>query len=425
MANLKYWLWLANRKGLAGQNLLRVLQHFGSPEGAYFSDPEEYRLIGDLPEAAVQALMDKSLDGADRVLGDCDRLGIRILTMQDAAYPERLAAIHQPPPVLYWKGRPIAFDEEAAIAIVGTRNATPYGVQTAAALSMELTRNGALVVSGMAQGIDAAAVRGALRAGGSVVSVLAGGIDVVYPRQHRDLYADVAAVGALISEHPPGTEHRGAHFPVRNRVISGLSVGVVAVESGRVGGTLLTVNHALEQDREVFAVPGPWNASSSEGTNRLIQEGAAKLILCADDVLCEFTDRFPNRLRRVARMEPRVTEQRLEGAAVTPPPREPRPPKKSEAPGTAAAVTEEKVVDNGRPVEYIDWKECKSSMSDDQQTVLLVLAEGQSLRADDIVERTQVPARRVLSALTVLQLRGYVTEESGKRFRGTVRLKME
>ncbi len=135
MANLKYWLWLTGRRGLIGENLNRVFQHFGSPEGAYFSDPEEYRLIQDLPEAAIRALMDKSLDDADRILGDCDRLGIRILTLQDAIYPERLAAIHQPPLVLYWKGRPIAFDEEAAIAIVGTRGATPYGMEAAAKLS--------------------------------------------------------------------------------------------------------------------------------------------------------------------------------------------------------------------------------------------------------------------------------------------------
>lgn len=200
MSNLKYWLWMTGRKGLAGQNGVRVLNHFGSPERVYFSDPEEYRMVGGLSETALRSLADKSLSAADRILGDCDRLGIRLLTLQDATYPERLAAIHQPPMVLYMKGRPIAFDEEAAVAIVGTRDATPYGAWAATQLSMELTRSGALVVSGMAEGIDAAAVRGALKAGGPVVSVLAGGIDVVYPREHRDLYADVAAAGLLISD---------------------------------------------------------------------------------------------------------------------------------------------------------------------------------------------------------------------------------
>ena len=410
MANLKYWLWLAGRKGLAGQNLKCVLEHFGSPERVYFSDAGEYDLVEGVPKAALQSLLDKSLDGANRILGDCDRLGIQIMTQQDAAYPERLAAIHQPPLVLYCKGKRFAFDEEAVIAIVGTRDSTPYGEMAATELAMELTRSGALIVSGMAQGIDAAAVRGALKVGGPVVSVLAGGIDVVYPREHRFLYEDVAAAGALISEHPPGTEHRGTLFPIRNRIISGLSVGVIAVESKRTGGTLYTVSHALEQNREVFAVPGPWNAVSSEGTNRLIQEGVAKLIMSGEDVLCEVRDRFPNRLKHMASMEAGVLEQRLEDVSKNMERQQKQP---------------EKVVDIQPDVEYIDWIECKEKLTDDQQSVLLALAEGKILCADDLVERTQLPARRVLSALTILQVQSYVAEEAGKRFRLVVRLKME
>lgn len=413
MSNLKYWLWLAGRKGLAGQNGIRVLNYFGSPERVYFSDEEEYRMVEGLPDAALRSLKDKSLDGADRILGACDQLGIRMLTMQDAAYPERLAAIHQPPMVLYMKGRPVTFDEEAAVAIVGTRDATPYGLWAATQLSMELTRSGALIVSGMAEGIDAAAVRGALKAGGSVVSVLAGGIDVVYPREHRSLYEDVAAAGTLISEHPPGTAHLACHFPVRNRIISGLSVGVIAVESKRYGGTMHTVGHALDQDREVFAVPGPVDAPSSEGTNRLIQEGAAKLILNADDVLCELVDRFPNRLRRKPPLEPETASQRMEGVAEAAMPKV-RPTKKQE----------QKEVDIQPPVEYIDWQECKMKLTADQQAVLLALVE-KPCRSDDLVELTQLPARSVLSSLTILQVQGYVVEESGKRFRAAVRLKME
>ncbi|MDE7171570.1 MAG: DNA-processing protein DprA, partial [Oscillospiraceae bacterium] len=330
MSNLKHWIWLTQRKGLAGQNAIRVLEHFGTPELVHAADEEAYRLVGGLPDVAIRSLMNKSLDLADEILGDCDRLGIQLLTLQDATYPERLKAIHQPPMVLYWKGRQIAFDEELAIAMVGTRKATPYGVRAASKLSAELTRRGALIVTGMAEGIDASAVRGALKIGGPVVSVLGGGIDRVYPWQHKDLYEDVAAVGALISEYPPGTDHKGEHFPIRNRIISGLSVGVVAVESGRSGGTLLTVGHALDQDREVFAVPGPMDAPESEGTNRLIQEGAAKLILGAEDVLCEFAQRFPGKLRPARDLSRSAEQQRLEGAAVVPERRE--PPKASKKP---------------------------------------------------------------------------------------------
>ncbi len=411
MSNLKYWLWLAERKGLAGQNGIRVLNHFGSPERAYFSDRDEYTLIEGLSESALNSLSDKSLDNADRILGNCDRLGIRLVTLQDSAYPERLAAIHQPPMVLYMKGRGISFDEEAAIAIVGTREATTYGAWAATKLSMDLTERGALIISGMAQGVDASAIRGALKAGGPVVSVLAGGIDVIYPKEHRYLYEDVAAVGTLISEHPPGTAHLGNYFPIRNRIISGLSVGVIAVESKRFGGTMLTVGHALDQNREVFAVPGPVGAEFSEGPNRLIQEGAAKLIMDAEDVICELVDRFPNRLKAKGSIDPEAEHQRISSAM-------------DSFEAQKSPVKKEKSVDNQASVEYIDWQDCKENMTDDQQIVFRAMGD-KSYRADDLVELTQIPARRVLSALTILQIQGYVTEEAGKRFRAAVRLKME
>lgn len=413
MSNLKHWIWLTQRKGLAGQNAVRVLEHFGSPEQVHAADEEAYAQVGGLSQVTIQSLMDKSLAQADKVLGDCDRLGIHLITLQDAVYPERLKAIRQPPMVLYWKGKQIAFDEEAAVAMVGTRAATPYGVQAAAKLSAELTRNGVLIISGIAQGIDAAAVRGALKMGGPVVSVLGGGIDVIYPKYHKDLYEDVAAVGALISEYPPGTEPKGSNFPIRNRIISGLAVGVVAVESGRYGGTLLTVNHALEEGREVFAVPGPLDAPQSEGTNRLIQEGA-KLILSADDILCEFADQFPGKLRPGwdAFASREAEAQRLEGAAIVPERREPARPKEKPA-------REER---SEMPV--LRWADCRDKLTDDQRELLLALDGGAAV-ADDLVERTQIPARRVMSAMTLLQIQGYVAEESGKRFRAAVKLKME
>ena len=415
MAELKYWLWLTGRKGLEGRARTELLERLGSPERVYFAGEEEYRLLG-LSQRSIHALMDKSLDGANRILGDCDRLGIHVMTMQDAIYPERLCAIHQPPMVLYWKGREISFDDEAAIAIVGAREATPYGIRMARQLGLDLTRAGALVVSGLAQGVDGAAIRAALLAGGPVASVLGNGLDVVYPRQHRDLYADVAAAGMLLSEYPPGTEPYRGNFPVRNRIISGLSVGVVVTESRRSGGSLLTANHALEQDREVFAVPGPADAPFSEGTNRLIQEGAAKLILSAEDVVCELVDRFPHKLGKRPPMDPEERRQRLsslEGEGETPAPsREETPP------------VPEKEVDNPPAMEYIDWKECQGTLTEDQQKVLLALQEG-TMTVDDVVERTQVEARRVLSALTMLQIQGLAEEAGGNRFRTAVRLKME
>lgn len=414
MSNLKYWIWLSLRKGLAGENAERVLEHFGTPELVHAADEKAYQMVGGLSDATIRSLMNKSLDQADVVLGDCERFDIQLVTRQDATYPALLKSIHQPPLVLYWKGKQIAFDSQVTIGMVGSRQATPYGVQAATKLAAELTRKGALVVTGMAQGIDAACVRGALKVGGPVVSVLAGGIDRVYPRYHQDLYEDVATVGALISEYPPGTDHKGGHFPVRNRIISGLSVGVIAVESARASGTLLTVNHAIEQDREVYAVPGPIDAPQSEGTNRLIQEGAARLILEADDVLRDFMERFPGKLRlgRDAALPPEVEAQRLEGAAGIPPR------------GDSRKGKEKPAKEDKDGMVYLRWADCKDKLTDDQRSVLLAM-DGGTIQADDLVERTQIPTRRVLSALTVLQIQGYVVEESGKRFRTAVKLKME
>ena len=402
MSNLKHWIWLTLRKGLAGQNAMRVLERFGTPELVHAADEEAYRMVGGLPDATIRSLMNKSLDQADVVLGDCERYGIQLLTLQDAAYPERLKAIAQPPLVLYWKGRQFAFDNEAAIGMVGSRQATPYGVQAAMKLSADLTRKGALVVTGMAQGIDASAVRGALKVGGPVVSVLAGGIDRVYPAYHKDLYEDVAAVGALVSEYPPGTETHGSHFPVRNRIISGLTLGVVVVEAPAHSGALITARRALDQGRDVFAVPGPVDAPMSAGTNGLIQRGQAKLIHNAEDILIEFAHNFPRKLRPAVPLLPQEAGQRLEHSS-----KEPKKPKEP-------PVSEEEAAPPTRP--WSEWE----ALGDEQREIFHLLTR-RLLVPDELVGETEIPARRVNTALTLLQASGYIEELPGKRFRALVR----
>ncbi|NLF35071.1 MAG: DNA-protecting protein DprA, partial [Clostridiales bacterium] len=271
MSALKYWIWLATRRRLPVRQTLRVLEQFSTPEGAYAADPVEYKLVEGLSAVSAASFSDKFLDRAEEILAACDHQGIRVLTIQDAEYPYCLRQIEDPPCVLYVKGKLPAFDDEAAIAMVGARGATPYGLQIAAGMGMEMARCGALIVSGSARGVDSAALRGALRGGGCVVSVLGNGPDVVYPAQNRDLYADVAAVGALISEYPPGTNPAPEHFPVRNRILSGLSLGVVVVEGTERSGSLITARLALDQGRDVFAVPGNVDAPMSGGPNLLIR----------------------------------------------------------------------------------------------------------------------------------------------------------
>ena len=411
MATLKYWLWLTGRSGMSALRLNRLLEQYGSPEQIYFTDPKEFDLWEDIPAGLRKSLEDKSLENADEILARCDELGISLLTIQDANYPDCLKHIPDPPAVLYYKGKLPDFDRELTIGMVGARECSQYGETMAARLGLDLARAGTVLISGIAQGIDSHAIKGALAGGGTVVSVLGGGIDIKYPWQSRFLYDDVAATGALISEYPPGTAHKGTHFPVRNRIISGLSDGVIAVEAKEKSGTMITMDLALEQNRDTFAVPGPADAPMSSGTNRLIRMGWAKLVTSAADVLVEYEGRRP--IRRSLAMEPEEIEQRMETAL-----KEPREAVRSEP------VSEKKVVDKKENRAYIDWKSARELFTDDERDILLVLEKKDCL-VDEIIEATQIPARRVLSALTVLQVRGYVEERAGKRFAAQVLLKHE
>lgn len=406
MATLKYWLWLSTRKGVRPEQVGRILEHFGAPERAYYADPEEYDLVEGLTPVARTALLDKSLERTDAILGECDRLGVRILTLGDADYPDRLKNIYDPPAVLYVRGRLPAFDEEIAVAVVGSRKPSAYGRWMAGKIGLELANHGALVISGIAQGLDTEALKGALRGGGAVVSVLGCGVDVCYPKENRWLYADVAASGALISEYPPGTQPEGWFFPVRNRIISGLSLGVVAVECGLKSGTMSTVKQALDQDRDVFAVPGPVGALLSEGPNRLIQQGA-RLVTGGLDIVREYAGIYPGRVRF-----PDTVQAQEEM------PQADQGPSDAPAAHQRAVGAEEKVIDKGQQQAYID----RSGLTDDQIDLILALEDGKRT-AEELVDLTQIPARRVLSALTMLQIQGHVIEHPGRRFEAAVRLR--
>ena len=400
MAGIQYLLWLSTRRGLSQRHQVELLDYFGGAERVYFADREAFEPLR-LTQEAKRALCDKSLDGPNRILERCDRLGLFLLSCQDGAYPERLLQLSDYPLVLYGKGRLFRFDEEVAIAMVGSRQCSAYGVRTAGRIAMGLAQAGALVVSGLAQGIDAAALKGALQGGGPVVSVLAGGVDVVYPSCNGWLYEDVAARGAILSENPPGTRPDGWRFPIRNRIISGLSLGVVAVEAGERSGALITAHDALDQGRDVFAVPGPVDAATSAGTNRLIAQGEAKLVRTAGDILCEYEGRYAHKLCRPRLMTAEEADGRLE-VIPTPPP-EPEP----EKPATGEALP-------------LAPRSALEQMGEEQREIFFLLSE-KPLTADEIVGRTEIPARRVNTALTILQAGGYLKELPGRRFAAAVR----
>ena len=400
MAGIQYLLWLSTRRGLSQRHQVELLDYFGGAERVYFADREAFEPLR-LTQEAKRALCDKSLDGPNRILERCDRLGLFLLSCQDGAYPERLLQLSDYPLVLYGKGRLFRFDEEVAIAMVGSRQCSAYGVRTAGRIAMGLAQAGALVVSGLAQGIDAASLKGALQGGGPVVSVLAGGVDVVYPSCNGWLYEDVAARGAILSENPPGTRPDGWRFPIRNRIISGLSLGVVAVEAGERSGALITAHDALDQGRDVFAVPGPVDAATSAGTNRLIAQGEAKLVRTAGDILCEYEGRYAHKLCRPRLMTAEEADERLE-VIPTPPP-EPEP----EKPATGETLP-------------LAPRSALEQMGEEQREIFFLLSE-KTLTADEIVGRTEIPARRVNTALTILQAGGYLKELPGRRFAAAVR----
>ena len=241
MAGLKYWVWLSEVKGLTNRSKLLLLDYFGTPENVYYADEDEYRLVEGIEPRQIALLAEKSLENADRILGACSRLGLRLLTMQDADYPMRLRNIFEPPCLLYIKGQLPVIDEEVAVAMVGTRRASPYGIEAAEKIAYGLCKQGAVVISGAAAGVDSASHRGALRAGGKTIAVLGNGLDIVYPAENEWLYRDIAASGALISEYPPGTAGEAWHFPVRNRIISGLSLATIVVEAPEKSGALITL----------------------------------------------------------------------------------------------------------------------------------------------------------------------------------------
>ena len=391
MSALKYWVWLSECRGVSNQTRLALLRHFGSPEDVFYADTGEILLTEGITREQAKALEDHKLDKADKILADCQRLGLRILTIQDAEYPGRLQNIYDPPCLLYVKGRLPAIDERAAVAVVGTRDCTPYGIACAEKLGYGLASGGAVVVSGLAKGIDAAASRGALRAGGVTVGVVGNGLDVHYPYESRYLYEDIAAAGVLLSEYPPGTEPAGSHFPARNRILSGLSLATLVVEAPERSGALITAETALEQGRDVFAVPGPIDAPTSVGCNRLIRDGAG-LVSDAWDILREYAERFPEKLNQdEAKEQPATLGYQ------------------------ARQKTEPKIVPPSLDVN-------KSSLTDDQLSLLRALDAEEPALVDDLIEQTGIPTRRVLSALTLLEMEHMVTQHSGKRYTRAVTL---
>lgn len=390
MAQIRYWVWLTTLEGLRPISVTRLLETFGGPMEAYFAPHGGYDAVPDLTDKEKELLSGKDMSRTESILEKCQRKNIQIITIQDAAYPERLRQIADPPCVLYIRGRLPYMDELPVIGVVGTRKASPYGFKMATRIAQEITAGGGCVITGMALGVDGAAARGALLENGPCIGVLGTAIDVNYPAENATLIDDVAYRGAIISEFPPGYPTKPENFPRRNRIISGLSCGVCIVEAPRRSGALITANLALEQGRDVFAVPGNADSRNSEGSNALLRD-CARAVTSGMDILSEYEGLYPNAVRPVREI-------------FTPPE---KPAETSEE-----AKTE---IDNPPAIPYIDVESRLSAYTEDQQAMLRCLLDGEA-HIDEIIAATGFAASKVLAGMTLLVIRGVVRSHPGKRF---------
>lgn len=283
----KYLIWLSGVKHLGGIRIKRLVDHFGSAKSVWEAGGEDLKRVKGIDRGLCRAIASsRNEERLERSMDNLRKHNISTIPLSSKQYPDLLREIYNPPCLLYAKGDSDVLKGNC-IAIVGSRNASYYGKKIAFKLAEQLARIGLIIVSGLARGIDSYAHKGALAVGGTTIAVMGNGLDVVYPRENFQLMKEISKNGLLLSEYPPGTSPLRGNFPARNRLISGLSLGVVVVEASERSGALITADFALEQNREVFAVPGNINSAMSAGTNNLIKQGA-KIVNHVEDILEEF-----------------------------------------------------------------------------------------------------------------------------------------
>lgn len=360
--NALYWIWLSLVCGAASKDAAYLCSQYEDPFELYRLDEDELSCMEHVSAVTRERLGDKSLDEAYSILNDCHRDRVDIIPYADPRYPVRLRTIENPPVLLYCLGRLPDLNQRLCVAMVGTRRMSEYGRQAAYRIAYELSASRVVVVSGMALGVDAVSACGALEAGGTTVAVLGCGLRTVYPKEHKDLMDAIVRQGAVITEYPPYAKPCGYHFPQRNRIISGLSQGVLVVEGNMGSGALITASHAVAQGRDLFALPGKIDETSSDGPNELIRQGA-NIVLAAEDILCFYdflyhkeirsealnkakrhSSRVDEGLRRYGvdlarcRVEPSSQNEEMPNGEGT---RVASPPKKKSAPETAVPISDD------------------------------------------------------------------------------------
>lgn len=396
----EYWLWLQCALG-AGAKTDELIAYFGDPEKMYNAGSNEWRLSGLLTDKKINALKSISPSETGGIFRECKSKGYSIITPDSVNYPERFKQLRDMPLVLYALGDTSVLKDTVSIGVVGTRNASNYGIETAQKLSFALASCGVTIVSGGALGIDSEAHAGAMLAKGRTVAFLGCGLSFDYLKENASLRRAITKYGAVVSEFAPFTPASRTTFPIRNRLISGLTLGTLVIEAGIKSGSLITANYALEQGKDVFAVPGDIVRSSFDGANHLIKNGA-KPVFSAMDILSEYEylygdlidfSKAETSLSQIPYVEYRKTKK---------------------------AVVSEKTIVKEKSVEEKSTKEKKSelddSFSNEAKKVYSVLSS-EPTHVDDILRQTALKMSDVLSALTELELMGEVEGVEGKKYK--------
>lgn len=399
---LIHWIWYAESKLKAAQKRL-LLEYFRDPEEIYYSDEIALQRVEGMTDSMREALEDKDLSQAERILAECEDKHIHLLTFGDEAYPARLRSIFDAPVLLYYRGTLPDWEAVPVIGVVGTRKASPYGCSTALRFGRQIAACGALVISGGAAGIDTMALQGALEMGRPVAAVLGCGVDVVYPASNRKLFDRILEDGCLISEYPPQSEAFSWHFPVRNRILAGISNGLLVVEAPEKSGALNSARHALEQGRDVFSVPGNVDMPTCAGTNALLQEGA-KPAITGWDVVKEYEALYPGKVHR--RDVPVASETPVQKVA--------QQPVFPESLGNIKKRPDKKSIDNLEKSTYSVLNNAVPALSEAEQAVLTRISREGSL-VDDIIAQADMSPGAVKSILTKLALKKLVIQHPGGR----------
>lgn len=382
---LLYWVWLTSKPIMNATKITWLWEHFETIKDIY--EEKEYTGIEGIGQNEINALLDKDLTAAKKIIELTEKADAKILTYDDINFPDMLRNIIDPPYVLYIKGEIMNWDRLLPIGVVGTRKSTDYGKLVTNRISRDMTKMGITVVSGMARGLDMEAAWAALRAGGKTIAVLGSGIDVIYPPENKALYDEICEHGAVITEYPPGSEPLGGHFPERNRIIAGLSKGIVVTEAPAKSGSLITAKYALENGRDVFAVPGNIFDEHYAGTNGLIQQGA-KLITSAADVMEEYP--YAARLLKPPKIQVVIKTQDMPHYE-----------------------------DNSLPIQNeqrISIENKKYALLKDEEKSIIELLIEANMHIDDIARKLDKPVGEINTTLTMLEVKALIKKLPGNNY---------